>query len=81
VRLEAKEDLKKADRLGRSPDRADALALAVAGHLVGNVRARVGGDVMPAVLTPEKDPRVDDEDDDVVGPGGERLTWTPTFGE
>lgn len=80
VRLEAKEELKKADRLGRSPDRADALALAVAGHLVGNVRARVGGDVMPSVLTPEKDPRVDDEDDDVVGPGGERLTWTPTFG-
>lgn len=30
VRLEAKPDIKK--RLGRSPDRADALALAVAGH-------------------------------------------------
>jgi hypothetical protein len=79
VRLEAKEELKKADRLGRSPDRADALALAVSGHLVG-ARARVGGDVTPAVFRPDPDPK-DEDEDDVTGPGGERLTWTPTYGE
>lgn len=39
IRLEPKKDLKK--RLGRSPDRADGLALAVAGHLVGDAPSMI----------------------------------------
>lgn len=35
--LQPKEDLKKEENLGRSPDRADALSLAISGHRIGSM--------------------------------------------
>lgn len=52
IALEAKERFK--ERIGRSPDRADALALAVSGHRVGVARAAVAAPppaLPPAVTT------------------------------
>ena len=40
VRIEAKDDLKA--RLGRNPDRADAVAMAVAGEVARKRRPRAG---------------------------------------
>lgn len=77
VQLESKEEIKKPDRLGRSPDRADALSLAVAGHLVP-ARRMFGGDGAPSVVAPEPDPRADDDDEVTVH--GERPRWGPGIG-
>lgn len=75
--LQPKEDLKKEENLGRSPDRADALAVAVSGHRMGMLLAGAP----PAVKT-ETAPRPSqmrerhpEDDDEIDGHARERKPW------
>lgn len=49
IQLEAKKDLKKADRLGRSPDRADSLALSFVGETIARRPQQAKAQALPVV--------------------------------